>query len=449
MAEAAPQGAGEVCACCGRRGAEDEEEGDEAAEGEDAAEEEEEEEEAEEAEPEEEAEDEAADEHEDADDDAADDAAADDASDSDPADALPPPRPAAGPCPLCGLDVALPPRPCDAADATLTMDTVRAVAAGAEVYNTYGTRSNAILLHMYGFTLAANPHGVCRLDAPLLRRALDESVPDDAASLAARLALAAEAGLVASGAMRAADEDGFELRSEEPLPRELLLLAALAHAPRATADAAAALTRKLRRAGRVALPPAAGAPPGAAADFAEEPAEILWHLLAAGDGPDSRVAPAEGAEAAPPLAPHELRRLLSAPGARATLRRALALREALYPQPLPALAADVAEVSRLHGVAGSACDAEAAADAAAHAHALQLRVSEREVIAAARAQIDAHSPAAEAEAAAQAPAAAAPKAAAPAADAGAARKRKAKGDDSARGSVARTAVDDPVWSLFD
>jgi hypothetical protein len=332
---------------------------------------------------------------------------------------------------------------------------VRDVAAGAEIFNTYGTRSNAILLHMYGFTLSYDPHAVARLDAALLRRALAETASAPACgvgaaagapSLRRRLALAAQAGLVASAAMRASDEDGFELSAREPLPRELLLLTALAHAPDAIASEATRLCRRLARAGRVGLPAtAAGAPGGATA---EEPAEVLWHLLAAGAGPDSRAAPEDGPDAAPPLSAAELARLLP-PQAVATLRRALALREGLYPT--PSLSDDVAALAQARCSSGEGGDAAAALEA----HALQLRVSERQVLASARAILDAHAPSQPSE---TGDPSAADDAAGPSGAAG--RKRKAEGASGATdlaaaaraklpASVPRTASDDPVWALFD
>jgi hypothetical protein len=375
---------GEVCACCGRREA--------PAPADDADEEEEEEaEEAEEA---------------DADDDdvpaGAYDAAPSDDADADASDdaepepqaELPPARPAAGACPLCGVEVCAAPQGWESADddAWLTMDAIRDVAAGAEVFNTYGNRSNAVLLHMYGFTLCTGKHDdegsvphvadVARIDAALVGRALRETLGGaggagggDSSVLSERLGVAAEAGLVASATLRAADEDGFELRPGEALPRELLLLAALAAAPAHVAAPLLKALKKLRRDGQVLLP---RTPHGAAAGgAADEPAELLWHFLAAGSEGDSRAPPGESPEAAPPLSSNETRRLLSPPGAAAALRRALALREALYPT--PTLDDDVAELATAREAARNGV-----AEAAMVAHALQLRVGERRLLAAAR-----------------------------------------------------------------
>ncbi|KAL2645247.1 hypothetical protein R1flu_012834 [Riccia fluitans] len=50
----------------------------------------------------------------------------------------------------------------------LEMILVKNVAAGAEVFNTYGTLSNAALLHRYGFTELANPFDIVNVDLSLV-----------------------------------------------------------------------------------------------------------------------------------------------------------------------------------------------------------------------------------------------------------------------------------------
>ena len=425
-------GTGCACACCGRRervdddgasdGGEEEEEEEESGDedggeggsegGEDAAA-------ADASEP--------SDEDEDDDDDDADGEVvpASENGDDVPAD-LPPPRPASGPCPLCEADVDAPVPSDEADDAFLTMEAVAAVPAGAEVFNTYGSRSNAVLLHMYGFTLPSTPHDACRVGAPLVARALREALAADAA-LPLRLALAAQAGLVESAAMDD-DGDGFELRAGEPLPRELLLLAALAAAPQSVAARIASLSRKAMAQGHVALPAIPGGPGGDA--IAEEPAEVMWHFLAAGpeaEG-DSRLPPGADPEDAAPLSDGETARLLREPAAVDALRRCIALREALYPT--PALHDDVAALAAAE--ARAADDALAAQEAAA----LRLRVSERRVLAAAAALLDQHAPR-KADAAA------------PAAAAHGKGKREAEATTEAPAAKKRTAADNPAWSLFD
>ena len=341
----------------------------------------------------------------------------------DPAE-LPPPRPASGPCPLCDADVDAPVPADEADDAFLTMEAVAAVPAGAEVFNTYGSRSNAVLLHMYGFTLPSTPHDACRVDATLVARALREALPG-AATLPSRLALAAQAGLLESAAMDD-DGDGFELRAGEPLPRELLLLAALAAAPQSVATRVAALSRRALAQGHVALPAIPGGPGGDA--IAEEPAEVMWHFLAAGPDAegDSRLPPGADPEDAAPLSDAETARLLREPAAADALRRCIALRDALYPT--ASLDDDVAALA--------AAQARTVDDVAAQeVAALRLRVSERRVLAAAAALLDQHAPRTGDAAAANKQQGKAKREAAAPAEAPAAKKR--------------AAADDPAWSLFD
>jgi len=424
-------GTGAACACCGRR--------DRVADGDDSDEGEEEDEEASGPEEGGESEEDGADEEASDDDDGSDsdgpEVASLDGGDDDPAE-LPPPRPASGPCPLCEADVAAPLPADEADDAFLTMEAVVAVPAGSEVFNTYGARSNAQLLHVYGFALRATPHDACRCDAPLVAQALREALAHETAlatALPARLALAERAGLVESAEMDGGGSDGFELRAGEPLPRELLLLAALAAAPQSVAAHIAALCRKLRGPGAaVALPALPGGPGGDA--VAEEPAEVMWHFLAAGpDAEDSRLPPGADPEDAAPLSDDETARLLREPAAAAALRRCVALRDALYPT--ASLSDDEVALAEAEAVAAKP---HAAPEAAQEAAALRLRVSERRILAAATALLDQHAPLPQAPEPAE-------KKAKPAQPA----KRKAVAEEEAPAAKKRTAADDPAWSLFD
>ncbi|CAM8944388.1 unnamed protein product [Rhodiola kirilowii] len=52
----------------------------------------------------------------------------------------------------------------------LEMILVKDVISGSEVFNTYGTLSNAALLHRYGFTEANNPYDIVNIDLELVRQ---------------------------------------------------------------------------------------------------------------------------------------------------------------------------------------------------------------------------------------------------------------------------------------
>lgn len=73
------------------------------------------------------------------------------------------------------------------------MEAVREAAAGDELFNTYGEKSNASLLQMHGFTLPANPHDFVCISGGAVRRAVEAC---GAAVPAARLRTAEAAGLI-------------------------------------------------------------------------------------------------------------------------------------------------------------------------------------------------------------------------------------------------------------
>jgi hypothetical protein len=140
----------------------------------------------------------------------------------------------------------------DAARGRLEMVTVRAVAAGAEVFNTYGPLGTSELVRRYGFAAPleeeeGNPHDCAEVSGGALRRAAA------AAGVAARdvrvgARLARQAGLLPRFAR-------FRVPSDGAPPAVLLLaLRTLCAGAAAAADAAACLRRAQPP------PPLAGAP---------------------------------------------------------------------------------------------------------------------------------------------------------------------------------------------
>ena len=191
------------------------------------------------------------------------------------------------------------------------MECVRACPAGCEVFNTYGQRSDAQLLHMYGFVLgcATNArNSTLRLACPLVRDALAQAPPCGAAALRSRLAVAAAAGLLADASLDDS-EDGFVCFLADPLPRELVLLLALLHAPADCWQLIARCCAEMEGGGVATLPALQGE-----AGETDSVEQVLWHCLTGGSDDAST--------------------LLSLP-VTAALRRLFALRRAQYPEPEP------------------------------------------------------------------------------------------------------------------
>ena len=343
-------------------------------------------------------------------------------------------KPAHGPCPVCRRDVGAVAEP-QWSEHCIAMVTQHPVAAGAELFNTYGLRNNAALLHMYGFTLRSNPHGSCSIRGQLVRQALQDAGRLSPPRLAARLALAAQLGLAGE---TWEDSEGYDLAADDAhvFSRELLLLVNLQLAPDALVADLTRLLQVLAKRGVVKVPTTQldDVTCELVATNISQPVDVLWQLLAnaavAGgyaDGPDDGEHADEAAEdedeGEEDDEEEDVAFLLRAPGVHAVLARAIQLRHGEYPT--PSYEADLALLEQ-------ARPAEAATTALPlppATHALQLRVSERSVLVAAQAVLDAHSPAVVPQPGAKRPA----ECAAPGGD----------------GAAKRPATGGAAWSLFD
>ena len=390
-------GAGEVCACCGMPEADDQ--GEETQEGDAASEE----------------------------------GPEEDGVTSEEAhfDAEMPPRPLTGTCPLCSRNVETDGAAALAlthAHATLSMVCVRDVSAGCEIFNTYGERGNGSLLHMFGFTLASNPHASVCLDASLVLAALAEGIAPH--MLAARLRLAVSAELVADAAEH---RESFEVNADDatcPFQRELLLLINVVCCSQTVADDIAELLGKLEADGSVAVQTLDVDDQGdPVCEEATSPPEVLWQIFSnaavvGGYGAEARQGDADkDAEEEEEEEEEEVSFLLRAPGVAQHLRAALALREGLYPTPSTEHDVQLLECTWPRGMVRHGQRAPPAV------HAIQLRLSERAAIAAARALLDTHCPAQQLTAATK--------------------KRVPGGDAEQEAPTKRAAADASVWALFD
>ena len=306
-------------------------------------------------------------------------------------------KPAQGPCPVCRRDVGIEADP-GGSEHFIAMVTEHPVAAGAELFNTYGLRNNGALLHMYGFTLASNPHASCCMRGTLVRQALLEAgrLPPSRLALAAQLGLAGETW---------EDTEAYDLAADDEhvFSRELLLLVNLHLAPDALVADLIRLLKVLDKRGvvKVPTPELDEVTCEPLSTNIDQPVDILWQLLAnaavAGgyaDSPDAE----DGDEADKPAADEDEEEqeeeqeeedvafLLRAPGVHDVLTRAIQLRHGEYPT--PSYEADL----ELLGQTRPATSVPTPLPPATHA--LQLRVAERSVLAAAQAVLDAHRPAA-------------------------------------------------------
>ena len=352
-------------------------------------------------------------------------------------------KPASGPCPVCKRDVSVVVSGQVESD-SIEMVTQNAVPAGREIFNTYGQRNNAALLHMYGFTLPSNPHASCSLDAQLVKQALrDNGV--SAATLASRLQLAAQLQLTAD---TWEDTESFDLAHDDEVVfgRELLMVVNLCLAADPLVKEAKRLIKALHEHGGTVTVPTPELDEVTLEPLTTQidaPLDVLWQLLAnaavaasyadpitatAGDAGADTGAEDEEGEEEEEEEPEEddVAFLLQAPGVINVLSRALKLRDAAYPAG-SSLEADVKELERMRPHTSSD---DTAVQLPAATHALQLRVSERNVLAAARLVLDAHSPSPQ-----------------PGQQGGTKRKQDDAGQDQ-RG-VKRTDASTDAWHVFD